>query len=703
MSVTSDKDQDFIGLSPEKKREKLLELIGNADLVTVIELLDLILPGDGKYILLKARKNNLDNNISEGFLTTEEAEVKRNRITADFMKLVQELDEQTMDQVNKPGEAFVKPNQGNIWKKVPAKMELAKPVECQIRIALDKSDLEIQGEDENSDIRVETIRVSEVMELEVKDPTRENFTIDYITETEQFLEEDIFTEWVFYVTPQREGTHLLMLIVSVFEEKNGKERCRDIVLRENIEIVTTPVKADGVGFEKAKALNIFPIIPKVSGDEKKKDHTGDRDFQPGEEVPASSVGKIWKIAAAVMVIALVLISLKLGGAFDPPVSNDIKPDNKPPAGLIILPQKIAPITLLPWQKDSIVYLFTESADLSLGFTGIPDDWTITQAQQDSSYFMRVTPPPYYQDGDPIRLRWEKCYVNPDTCVAAAEEILISIAPRPHLELKEISSPYATLKVNESIKIPLTDLISNIDELLKIPAYGKTWDIELKQLSRTARRATIKPENENTPERSEISFTARSAADYAIEYTVTFTDEIYKDPISVRDTIRITVEDPVPLPPASFKVYSDQKEYEAAKINGKTWILSNITTDINGSRCREENDCTIRYYRWKAANEACKALHPRGKWRLPTVEEWRNVKNSAMALKLGAGGFIEHNRKKGFETNDLSYFWTNDPVGGSNGYYAFKINQSGLQEEEAKNADDFHFPCRCVTEVALQDQ
>src|SRR5262245_38277605 len=74
--------------------------------------------------------------------------------------------------------------------------------------------------------------------------------------------------------------------------------------------------------------------------------------------------------------------------------------------------------------------------------------------------------------------------------------------------------------------------------------------------------------------------------------------------------------PVPSPSYSFKKMLD----------GRQWLTENVSVNVPGSYCYQDNEPTCRrygrLYTWDAARQACRSLQ--GGWRLPTDDEWRHL-------------------------------------------------------------------------------
>ena len=133
---------------------------------------------------------------------------------------------------------------GPVLYEIPGTMRLQEESKCLVRIAYEEA---VIVEDimltENTVIK--DIRISDVMQVELMD-TNPNapFSIRTISRKEQFIDSDKFTEWIFFVKPLKEGKYPLTIKVAVIEMIHGREAYREVVLEEEIEIVTEQVNTD---------------------------------------------------------------------------------------------------------------------------------------------------------------------------------------------------------------------------------------------------------------------------------------------------------------------------------------------------------------------------------------------------------------------------------------------------------------------------
>lgn len=151
---------------------------------------------------------------------------------------------------------------GSLLHNIPEEMEKGRDTRCEVRIAYEKETL-LKDLPKDAEIEIMDIRVSNLMEVDLLDPASDKaFEVRTFSQKEQFIEEDEYTQWVFYVKPLKSGTYPLLLKVSVIEYLHGKERKRDIILEEKVQIVTEiPETAEIVSGYKSATVNFHPSMP----------------------------------------------------------------------------------------------------------------------------------------------------------------------------------------------------------------------------------------------------------------------------------------------------------------------------------------------------------------------------------------------------------------------------------------------------------
>lgn len=180
---------------------------------------------------------------------------------------------------------------GSILYQIPTQMELKQPTKCIVRIAFEEAFLRKEL-DVLPEATIQAIRVSQVMEVAVLDPLAVgNFEIRGINETEQMIDKNDFTQWLFYVEAKKTGKFPLLLKVTVIELLFGKERKKEIVLEETIHVVTQlpelkPLSFKNVGYAISVASDNFkglgelmPSSPNLPG------NLGRERYQPMEPKP----------------------------------------------------------------------------------------------------------------------------------------------------------------------------------------------------------------------------------------------------------------------------------------------------------------------------------------------------------------------------------------------------------------------------------
>ena len=225
-------------------KRRLRQLLPDEGISAVIsalkEVLPEVAPKFSSVFQLETRLNMANRDKIRGVLSQEQLELAYNRISADLIEFVDNLQEADFA----PAGAAAKT--GSILYKIPHTMQLERESRCVVRLAFEEEaiirNIELTG------AVLKPVRVSEVMEVALVDPNDDPaFEIREVNSTEQFLEKGDFTEWLFYVTPLRTGEYPLALRVSVVEVVAGKDRKKEIVLEETIQVVA---ESEDDGYEE---------------------------------------------------------------------------------------------------------------------------------------------------------------------------------------------------------------------------------------------------------------------------------------------------------------------------------------------------------------------------------------------------------------------------------------------------------------------
>jgi len=234
-----------------EERHKLKRQIAAEGMAPVLKVLKDLLPeGSECYedvLLIESRQNEANRDRLRNLLSDDDLRRVYARIRQDLMDLIDaitdaDFDPDTDDDVVHQGSPA---SRGSVLYRIPNRMPMGNATLCTVRISFDEEKL-IEQIDLDQHVQIQDIRISEVMQVELLDPTdNPPFSIRSIHSTEQFIDQDTFTEWQFLVTPKRRGTFPLLLKVAVLELIMGKERKREIVLTEEVLIVAeqeTPVR-----------------------------------------------------------------------------------------------------------------------------------------------------------------------------------------------------------------------------------------------------------------------------------------------------------------------------------------------------------------------------------------------------------------------------------------------------------------------------
>ncbi len=154
---------------------------------------------------------------------------------------------------------------GHLMYNIPAQMETGRDTRCEVRIAFDRAAL-LEGIAEADAVNLREVRISNVMAVELIDPSPDEdhpFRIRSISSTEQFIDEEGYTQWIFYVKALREGVFPLVLKVSVVEVIAGKERRREIVLEETVEVRTRIEEPAPASYKRAEGM-VFAVATPVA-------------------------------------------------------------------------------------------------------------------------------------------------------------------------------------------------------------------------------------------------------------------------------------------------------------------------------------------------------------------------------------------------------------------------------------------------------
>ena len=144
---------------------------------------------------------------------------------------------------------------GNLLYHIPRLMQVDRPYRCIVRIAYYRELLFIDWKTNDDDVE-KGIRIGEEMQVKIIDVNSgyiNFFDIKPLNKkSRQLLDADDYTEWLFDVKPLKLGTSLLRLHITAFEIRNGREVTKEIVLEEEVVIITSKPDDNPINLEKYK-------------------------------------------------------------------------------------------------------------------------------------------------------------------------------------------------------------------------------------------------------------------------------------------------------------------------------------------------------------------------------------------------------------------------------------------------------------------
>ncbi|MBK8567347.1 MAG: hypothetical protein IPN76_29520 [Saprospiraceae bacterium] len=238
-------------------QNELRDLVPQGNDLVLAAMKKTLKPGTDKYndyLALEGRYQDVSRQLLQGVVSNEDATLEFNKIRQAIIEFIDDLKasdilELASNSTTEPGMADV--YNGEVLYRIPKKMQLGIEEECVVRLAFDRARLIKDFQVEVGDV-MKDLRISDVMGVELLDPTSDKaFTITTLHDTIQFVEKDLVTEWIFCVTPLKEGQFPLVLKISIIEIINGIERKRNEVLKEQVEILTQIPPADELVFVSA--------------------------------------------------------------------------------------------------------------------------------------------------------------------------------------------------------------------------------------------------------------------------------------------------------------------------------------------------------------------------------------------------------------------------------------------------------------------
>jgi formylglycine-generating enzyme required for sulfatase activity/outer membrane protein assembly factor BamD (BamD/ComL family) len=229
---------DNMPLSVNEVRVKIRNVFSSDGIGEAIKQLKVLVYPEGRaynsILQLEQELKEINLRRVSGSVDQRGLDLKYGEISERLLTLLDTLDESDLG----PPQKGKKSKQGSLLYQIPTAMAVQKETRCRVRIAYDLYSV-LENIELTEDTHIKEVRISEVMEVILIDPSHEAaFIIRTLNKSqEQFVEKNECTEWIFSVKPLRQGHFPLLLRISVVEKIGDKERTRDIVLEEMVVIV----------------------------------------------------------------------------------------------------------------------------------------------------------------------------------------------------------------------------------------------------------------------------------------------------------------------------------------------------------------------------------------------------------------------------------------------------------------------------------
>ncbi|MBK9014079.1 MAG: hypothetical protein IPM82_08290 [Saprospiraceae bacterium] len=151
---------------------------------------------------------------------------------------------------------------GLLMHNIPQRMPMGLPTRCTIRIGA-VVDALMKGMEKEAFAKVEEIKVSKLMEVQLLSDEKDAFDIKTVNRSEQEVDFDNFAQWRYDVTPLRQGQFSLTLKISTVKYIDGKDRYAEEVYDITVVVETraahlshaTPVPSNWNGVAVLEAVS----------------------------------------------------------------------------------------------------------------------------------------------------------------------------------------------------------------------------------------------------------------------------------------------------------------------------------------------------------------------------------------------------------------------------------------------------------------
>ncbi len=229
------------------------------------EILSPASPLFNTYIQLKSRYSAYLSAVMLGTVSQKELDEQYAKLSHTLILLTDGIQDSDLNPETNTVPSANTSRRGELLYHIPRQMQKKCEYRCTVRLAYLKDLLYEDWKNHHKDIQ-KSIRIAEVMSVELINlDEKEPFSIRSLHNSVQFLAENDFTEWLFFVRPKKIGEFSLALRISIIEVRDGREVKKDIVLEQRVIVVTESAEQeDTLGFVSSGIEMAF--IPSIYGE-----------------------------------------------------------------------------------------------------------------------------------------------------------------------------------------------------------------------------------------------------------------------------------------------------------------------------------------------------------------------------------------------------------------------------------------------------
>lgn len=223
--------------SAQKTDSKAKILEGELD--EVFDFLEAYLEKNGvlllnDLLLLRARHRRIQKDQLAGVLDYSTYQTGLNALVRELVYFIDQVP--AASTTGQPIEH--KRRKGKVLHDIPSSLPLQKLTKCIIRIG-ETEELVLEDFQSKESTVIEEISIGKDMAVELFElGNGGNFEILSINSAAQSVDSFEATQWLFYVRPLKEGTHLLFLKISIVHQVDGKELTKETVLEHQVKVTT---------------------------------------------------------------------------------------------------------------------------------------------------------------------------------------------------------------------------------------------------------------------------------------------------------------------------------------------------------------------------------------------------------------------------------------------------------------------------------